>query len=93
MTIFWFYKLWKDDDLCQIDFKLIETFTEGNYPMMSVCLWNGFIEHKIRRYNNSLSIEEYKKFLEGKAYYYGIEKLDFDDVTLNIDVFRKYNHL
>ena len=85
MTIFWIYKFLKDDDLCQVDFKSIETLTEGNYPMLSVCLWNGFIEHKIRQYNNSLSVQKYKNFLEGKAYYNGIEKIDFDDVTLNIE--------
>ena len=87
MTIFWFHKLLKDEDLCQVDFKSIETLTEGNYPMLSVCLWNPFIDYKIIHYNNSLSVLKYMKFLEGKAYYNGIEKIAFDEITLDIGDF------
>ena len=37
MTVHWLYQFVKDEDLCQVDFKPFESFSVGEYPMLSIC--------------------------------------------------------
>ena len=87
MTIFWCYKFWMDEDLCVVDYKRFESTEEVNYPMLTLCLQNPFIESKLKKYNESFSISNYIKFLKSHEYFPGIENVSLNDVTLNLDDF------
>ena len=87
MTVFWCYKFWMDEDLCEVDYKSFESSVEVDYPMLSFCLKNPFIESKLKNYNESFSISNYIKFLKSHEYYPGIENVSLNDVTLNLDDF------
>ena len=84
MTVYWFYKFWEDEDLVQVDVKPIELFPEGQFPMLSLCLTNVLIESKLKEYNNTLTEETFTNILIGQSFYDGIEKIDYDNVTLNL---------
>ena len=85
MTVYWLYKYLKDEDLAQVDFKRSESILEANRPMLSFCVWNPIVESKLLRYNGSLKGQNYIEILEGEQSYNGIDNIDFDDVTINLN--------
>ena len=87
MTIFWGYKFWKDEDLCVIDYKTFESSPDVYHPILSVCFTGAVIQSKLEKYNATFTSEKYYEFLYGNKYYDGMEKVDFDDVTLNLTDF------
>lgn len=87
MTSFWLYKYLKDEDLVQVDVKPFEMLLKSQYPMLSFCFWNPFIEQRLKFYNTSLTNQRYLDILKGEEFYNGIEKIDFDDVTLDLENF------
>lgn len=84
MTIYWCYKFSKDEDLCLVDYKLYDSSLEVDYPMLSFCLRDPFVESKLQQYNKTLTSKKYKKYLTGSKYYDGIENVDFNDVTVDL---------
>ena len=83
MTFWWLYRFLKNEDSVQIDVKPLN-FQDGLYPILSFCLVDPFIESKLKKYNETLTIAEYKKILLGLSSYKGIEDINFDDVTLDL---------
>ena len=77
------YKFSKNEDSVQIDVVPL-SFQEGQYPILSFCLSDPFIESKLKKYNESLTIVEYKKILLGLSSYKGIENINIDDVTIDL---------
>ena len=47
MTIYWYYKFWKDEDLCIVDYKHFDDSDDDVYPMLSLCFSNVIIESKL----------------------------------------------
>ena len=84
MTVFWLVKFFKDEDLCQIDFKSFDSFSEGSYPMLSFCMGDPYITSRLKEYNPTLNQQRYQEILRGETSYNGSEKIDFDFVTLNL---------
>lgn len=93
MTVYWLYKYLKDEDLVQMDFKPMDMFPEGQYPMISICFWNPVVESKLKQKNYSLTVQRYLEALKGDRFYPGIEDIDFDDVTLNLKDFYLGSHV
>ena len=83
MTVLWVCRYSLDEDSVKIDLKQFHTL-EGQYPMISVCLVNPFIESRIKDYNETLSAEKYREILIGDRYYDQTKKISFDNVTLNL---------
>ena len=83
MTVLWLLRFSLDEDSVQIDLKPFN-FPEGQYPMLSFCLVDPFIESRLKEYNDTLTGEMYREFLKGDRFYKDIENIDFDNVTLNL---------
>lgn len=87
MTLYWLVKYLKDDDLVQVDIKPMKSFPKGESLMLSFCFLDPIIESKLKRYDDSLTKQKYIEILSGQRDYMGIEKLDVDNVTLNLTNF------
>ena len=85
MTTFWCYRFWKDEDLCLVDYLPYEEAVDIPPLTISLCLDNPFVDSRLREYNTTM--DEYIWFLRGKAYYDGLENIDFEDVTLTPNLF------
>ena len=72
-----------DEDSIQFDLKPLD-FEEGKYPMLSFCLFDPFIESRLKIYNDTLTAEKYKNMSLGLSSYNGAENIDFDDVTIDL---------
>ena len=83
MTVLWLYRYSLDEDNVQMDVKQFN-FEEGQYPMVSFCLFDPFIEAKLKLYNETLTGEIYKEILYGSTSYNGANDITFDEVTLNL---------
>ena len=81
MTVLWMCRYSLDEDSVKIDLKQFQ-FLEGQYPMISVCLVDPFIESKIKEYNDTLSGEKYRQFLIGERFSIQTKKISFEHVTL-----------
>ena len=84
MTVFWLYKHMKDEDLCQLDFKPFNTLASEQHPILSICFTNPILEAKLKLFNSSLTEQHYLDIIKGESPYNGIDKIDFEDVTLNL---------
>ena len=86
MTIYWCFKYWKDEDLCVVDYKPFDNSQaqEEVYPILSLCFSNVIIEHKLHEYNDTFTPEKYTRYLRGDAFYEGMEKVHFENVTLHL---------
>ena len=83
MSVLWLYKYLQDEDIVQFNVKAFD-FKEEEYPMLSFCLYNHFIESKLKEYDENLTPEEYKKILSGISSYNGEKNINFDDVTIDL---------
>ena len=93
MSAFWLFKYWKDEDLVQVNLKPFETPSNAIGPVLSICFQDPFIESKLKIYNTTLTGQIYHDILAGESSFIGIEKIDFDDVTLNLTDFHLDNYL
>ena len=86
MIVLWIGRYIQDEDKIQLDVRPFDLF-EGQYPMLSFCLFDPFIDSKLREYNATLTGKEYSKILRGEIFYNGIEYISFDNVTLDLKDF------
>ena len=93
MTVYWIYKYLKDKDLVQVDFKLFESISEKDRPMLSFCFWDSLVESKLLRYNDSLNGQNYLDILKGEQSYVGLDSIDFEDVTINLNDYLLEDHI
>ena len=91
MTSFWIYKYFKDEDLSQVNFKAFDEFPQGQYPLISFCVWNPFIESRLKAYN--ITPESYIEILKGDKLYNGTDKIDFNSVTIDLADFYLGNQI
>jgi hypothetical protein len=87
MSVFWCLKFVKDEDLCQIEYKSFKVANEIDHPMMSLCFIEPFIDSQLKVYNKTMTEKHYRDFLRGNDYYEGMEKVDFENVTIQITDF------
>ena len=87
MTVYWMYKFWKDEDGVQISLKHFDTVSAGQYPVLSLCFKELFVESKLKHYNITLTEKKYLEILKGERGYDGMEEIDFDDITINMTDF------
>ena len=65
MTVVWLFTYLENEDSVKVYLKALD-FPEGQYPIISFCLRDPFIESKLKRYNETLTGLMYKHFLSGK---------------------------
>ena len=82
-VIYWFIEYSHDEDLVVVDYKTLAESQDDVYPMLSLCFSNIIIESKLKEYNKEFTVQNYTNYLRGDDYFDGMEKVDFEDVTLN----------
>ena len=87
MTVWWCYRYSKDEDLCLVDFKSIESSNDLEELMFSFCLLEPVLELKLKAYNLSFNAHDYPKFLTGAKIFDGMEKVDYDYVTVHLSTY------
>ena len=91
MTIYWCFKFWQDEDLCLVDFKTFSNSKDVQTPVLSFCFWNPIEESRLKLYNDTFTKKDYIAYLSGKKYFNGMEKVSFDEVTINLSTFYRNN--
>ena len=84
MTLFWCYKFLLDEDLCVVDYKTFEESPDVEYPMLSICLNNPFIESALQQYDASMTQTRYVEILKGNAQMPVPVNIDFNNVVKNL---------
>ena len=92
MTVVWFCTYLKNEDSVKVDLKTFD-IPEEQYPMISFCLGDPFIESALKRYNETLTGEMYAHFLSGKSFSNELNDIHFHDVTLNLADFYLGSHV
>ena len=83
MTLVWLYTYLQNEDSVRIDLKRFN-FPKGQYPMLSFCLIDPFIQSEIKRYKKNLTVKEYKAHLMGIRFRKEMNDINFDNVTRNL---------
>lgn len=95
MIGYWFYKFEIEDrNVGVVDYELMEN-TDVEYPALSVCIENPFIQKELAKttINSSFSLNKasYLQFLKGEIFDEEIVKrVDYDNVTINLDNYFSY---
>ena len=85
MVSYWFYKfIVEDRDVGVVDYELLDN-TEIDFPVVSLCFRNPFLGAKLREYNQSFTSSLYLQYLEGDIYDEEFEKIEYNNVTMNLD--------
>ena len=87
MTVWWCYKYSKDEDYSEVKYRIFESSVDVDNPMLSFCFLRPVDKWMLKSYNNSFSTEDYEEFLMGRKVIDGMEKVNFDHVTINISDF------
>ena len=87
MTVYWLYKYAKNEDLVQINLRPFNTFSEGQYPMLSFCLINPFIDPGLRYLNATITKDAYDDIWMGEGPNKILAEKEFDNATLDLKDF------
>ena len=79
----WEYSL--DLDLSQVDHKNFGEEENFIMPSFSLCFANPFLADNLKHYGFNITIENYLDFLVGKYYDERMLKIDFENVTKDLD--------
>ena len=75
----------KDKDVTRTKFKRFNNDEDGVAPSMSLCFHNQFIEERLRQFGDGIDSVSYRSFLQGKTMDERMTKIDYDNVTLDIN--------
>ena len=87
LIIYWVYAYYLDDDLCVVDYKKYLDDESDTFPTLSICLENSILESKLWEQNPQINASSYLKFLKGEYYDADMIKVDYRNVTLDINKF------
>ena len=86
MIGYWLYKfVIEDRDVGVVDYKLMENAKDVEYPIPSLCFLDPFIEKNFKNFGSSINRTSYKSYLKGEFYNDELAKVDYENVTLNLD--------
>lgn len=83
MSIYCFCKYCDDEDVSMITYKHFHDSEDGIYPSFSMCFYNPFKKEKLEMYGVNISL--YSEYLQGMYWDPIMEKIDYEEVTLQID--------
>ena len=89
MVSYWFYKfIVEDRDVGVVDYELLDN-TEIDFPVVSLCFENPFLikklKNELKKINQSLSTSSYLEYLKGDIHVDGFEKIDYNNITMDLD--------
>ena len=67
MITFWMYKYYSDEDLCLVDYKIVQDLQGESLPVLSVCFYNPFIDEKFNKINANWNGTYYTDYLRGSV--------------------------
>ena len=86
MIGYWLYKfVIEDRDVGVVDYELMEKAKDVEYPIPAFCFKDPFIEKNLKSYGSSINREAYIRYLKGELYNDELAKVDYENVTLNLD--------
>ena len=80
---FCLYKYSQNDDVSQVTFQEFHKKKDNLYPSVSICLSSIFYEENLKSYGDGINISTYTDFMSGEYWDDRIDKVDYDNVTLN----------
>ena len=83
MITFWMYKYYSDEDLCLVDYKIVQDLQGESLPVLSVCFYNPFIDEKFNKINANWNGTYYTDYLRGSVSEEKFQNLDYNSLTLN----------
>ena len=85
MVGYWYYKYEIEDrDIGVVDYLTLEEATDVEFPVLTICLINPFVEQKLRESKFNISSNLYLDYLKGNIFNKSYELIDYNDVTLNM---------
>ena len=91
MVGYWFYKYeFEDRDIGVVDYTPLEDAEEINFPAVSLCFQNPFLDKNLRFSNSNVSSKAYHLYLAGKLYDKMYEQIDYANVTLDLRQYLEY---
>ena len=85
MVGFWCYKYEVEDrDIGVVDYTLLQDAEEIEFPAVSFCLKDPFLDEKLKAINSNITRETYLKYLEGEHYDDTHARIDYANVTIDL---------
>ena len=85
LTCWCFYKYVKDDDVSLVNYKRYHDDKDSIYPSLTLCFNNPFLNDKLESVGEGINTTTYSKFLEGLHWDNRLVRINYDDVTIDID--------
>ena len=85
LTCWCFYKYMKDDDVSLVNYKRYHSDKDSIYPSLTLCFNNPFLNDKLESFGNGINTTTYSKFLNGLYWDERFIKIDYDNVTINLE--------
>ena len=94
MISYWVYKFKIDDrDIGVVDFVPLDEKSEFKLPVGSLCFKNPFLSEKRNNTLPELKVTTYLKYLKGEIFDSEIQKIRYDDVTINLEDYFLYSRV
>ena len=85
MIGYWFYKYEVEDrDIGIVDYIPLEDANDIEFPMVTLCLVQPFIEKAMKEIDVNVNSTVYQEYLKGNIFEERLYRIDFDKVTMNI---------
>jgi hypothetical protein len=85
LTCWCIYKYMKDEDVSLVSYKRYNSDENSIYPSLTLCFNNPFINEKLKGVGNGINTTTYVKFLKGLYWDKRMVRIDYDNVTLDIE--------
>ena len=90
MIGYWFYKYGIEDrDVGVVDYVQIEDAMDIPIPVVSLCFEDIIVDGRL----NDVNKTDYIEYLKGNSFERGYEKIDYKNVTLNLNDYLMYTEL
>ena len=94
MVGYWFYKFdVEDQDIGIVDYKAFKDESQIKFPVASLCFWDPFIRKQLAEMNSNLDLARYLEYLQGEYFEKQFEKVDYSNITLDLDDYFKYTYM
>ena len=74
-----------DEDLSEVSYKMYNEDEESAFPGITICIASPFESKKLEAYGMGIDKSTYQKFLRGQLWEEQMLKINFQNVTLNIN--------
>ena len=91
MVGYWFYKYDVDDrDIGTVDYRSFQNDSSVKYPVASLCFDEPIVDRKVAENYPNLNKTNYMEYLEGDAFDETFTKVNYSNITLDLDDYFKY---